>query len=261
MQWLENKVIFITGAGEGIGKTLVSRFIEEGVVGIVAFDLIEDRLTALRDTYGDRVATVCGDVRNLDDNRKAVDLAISTYGRLDVFVGNAGVRDGRKRLEDMGEHELTTGFDDVFGINVKGYMIGTAAAREELAKNKGCVVLTLSTSSFYVGSGPIYTASKHAALGLMRALAHELAPDIRVNGVAPSGTPTSFADAESLLEPGADRTPARSGGPHTNILERQTEPEDHAAAYVLLASNQSAVMTGAVINTDAGRGITLASQR
>ena len=138
-------------------------------------------------------------------------LAVSRFGKLDVFVGNAGVRDGRKCLEGMGEKELTQGFDDVFGVNVKGYMIGAAAAREELIKSQGCIVL---------------------------------APDIRVNGVAPSGTPTSFADAESLLEPDADRTLARTGGPNSNILERQTEPDDHAASYVLLASDQSAVMTG-----------------
>jgi len=261
MKWLEKKVVFITGAGEGIGKVVVKRFLDEGAAGIVAFDLVEERLDALHAAHGDRIATVCGDVRNLADNQKAVELVVSKFGKLDVFVGNAGVRDGRKRLEDMGEKELTQGFDDVFGVNVKGYMIGAAAAREELVKSKGCIVLTLSTSSYYVGSGPIYTASKHAALGLMRALAYELAPDIRVNGVAPSGTPTSFADAESLLEPGADRTPARTGGPNSNILKRQTEPEDHAASYVLLASDQSAVMTGSVINSDAGRGVSVASQR
>ena len=167
-------------------------------------------------------------------------LAVSRFGKLDVFVGNAGVRDGRKCLEGMGEKELTQGFDDVFGVNVKGYMIGAAAAREELIKSQGCIVLALSTSSFYIGSGSIYTASKHAA---------------------PSGTPTSFADAESLLEPDADRTLARTGGPNSNILERQTEPDDHAPSYVLLASDQSAVMTGSVINSDAGRGVSVASQR
>jgi NAD(P)-dependent dehydrogenase (short-subunit alcohol dehydrogenase family) len=185
MKWLENKVVFITGAGEGIGKAVVNRFLAEGAAGIVAFDLVEERLASLKAAHGDRLAIVCGDVRSLTDNQKAVELAVSRFGKLDVFVGNAGVRDGRKRLEDMGEKELTQGFDDVFGVNVKGYMIGAAAAREELIKSQGCIVLTLSTSSFYIGSGPIYTASKHTALGLMRALAHELAPDIRVNGRSP----------------------------------------------------------------------------
>ena len=260
MKWLENKVVFITGAGEGIGKAVLERFLVEGVAGIVAFDRDKERLAALHISDPERILTVRGDVRSLVDNQKAVKQAVLKFGRLDVFIGNAGVRDARMRLEKMGEKELNQGFDDVFGVNVKGYLIGAAETREELKKSKGCIVFTLSTSSFYIGSGPIYTASKHAALGLMRSLAHELAPDIRVNGVAPSGTPTSFSDAESLLEPEAGRISSRSGGPDSNILKRQTEPEDHAGAYVLLASNQAAVMTGSVINSDAGRGVTVASQ-
>ena len=259
MLWLENKVIFITGAGEGIGKAVVTRFLEEGVLGIIAFDIDEQRLSILKDNFGDRIITVCGDVRSLSDNQKAVGLAISSYGKLDVFIGNAGVRDGRKNLTNMEERELTEGFDEVFGINVKGYMLGTAAAREELVKNCGSIIFTLSTSSFYVGSGPIYTASKHAALGLMKSLAHELAPAVRVNGVAPSGTPTSFSDAASMTSFENGERFKRSGGPNSNILQRRTEAGDHAGAYVLLASDQSAVMTGSVINSDAGRGVTLPS--
>ena len=261
MLWLENKVIFITGAGEGIGKAVVARILEVGVLGIIAFDIDEQRLSILKDNFGDRIITVCGDVRSLSDNQKAVGLAISSYGKLDVFIGNAGVRDGRKNLTNMEERELTEGFDEVFGINVKGYMLGTAAAREELVKNCGSIIFTLSTSSFYVGSGPIYTASKHAALGLMKSLAHELAPAVRVNGVAPSGTPTSFSDAASMTSFEKGERFKRSGGPNSNILQRQTEAGDHAGAYVLLASDQSSVMTGSVINSDAGRGVSAPSPR
>lgn len=260
MKWLENKVVFITGAGEGIGKAVLERFLKEGVTGIVAFDKDKERLAALQTIDPERILTVWGDVRNLIDNQRAVELAVLKFGKLDVFIGNAGIRDGRKRLENMGEKELNQGFDDVFGVNVKGYLVGAVATREELKKTKGCIVFTLSTSSFYIGSGSIYTASKHAALGLMRSLAHELAPDIRVNGVAPSGTPTFFSDAESLLELEAGGTSIRSGGPDSNILQRQTEPEDHVGAYVLLASSQAAVMTGSVINSDAGRGVTVVSR-
>jgi NAD(P)-dependent dehydrogenase (short-subunit alcohol dehydrogenase family) len=95
---------------------------------------------------------------------------------------------------------------------------------------------------------------------MMRQLAYELAPDIRVNGVAPSGTATNLKTAPSL----AGKNPAeasvfgtgRGARPANNILDLTIAPEDHAAAYVLLASSQSKTMTGAVINTDAGRGVT-----
>jgi NAD(P)-dependent dehydrogenase (short-subunit alcohol dehydrogenase family) len=105
----------------------------------------------------------------------------------------------------------------------------------------------------------LYVASKHAALGMMRQLANELAPDIRVNGVAPSGTVTNLRTAPSLAgkngATGAVFGRDRSSQPGNNILDLIIAPEDHAAAYVLLASSQSKTMTGTVINTDAGRGV------
>lgn len=254
MAWLNGKIALITGAGEGIGKAVTRRFLEEGAAGIVAVDIDGDRLAALKADLGDRVVTMRGDVRSLESNREAVGQAVSAFGRLDIFVGNAGVRDARRRLDEASDTELSDGFDEVFAINVKGYLLGAMAAREELARNRGCIVYTLSTSSFYVGGGSIYIASKHAALGLTRALAHELAPDIRVNGVAPCGTPTALADASSLARPDGPTKP-RTGGPDTNLMRVQIEPKDHAAAYVLLASDQSRIMTGAVINSDGGRGV------
>lgn len=261
MGWLDDKVAVISGAGSGIGKALVQRYLEEGATGIVAFDIFEDRLAALQEDLGDRVATIQGDVRSGEDNRKAVDLAVSQFGKLDVFIGNAGIRDGKWKIEDMSYQKLNDGFDEVFGINVKGYFLGAAASRQALADTKGCMIFTLSTSSFYVGGGSIYIAAKHAALGMMKALANEFAPEVRVNGVAPAGTPTSLADAVSLSIPGETATTPRTGGPDTNLLKVQFEPEDHAGAYVLLASDYSRVMTGAVINTDAGRGLTTSRPR
>lgn len=258
MKWLENEVAVVTGAGSGIGKAVVQRFIEEGA-RVVAFDLSEDRLKALKNELGG-VAVVQGDVRSLDDNRKAVAKAVSEFGKLSVFVGNAGIHDGRRKLTGLSDEELEKGYEEVLGVNLKGYLFGAKAVLPELMKTKGNMVFTLSTSSFYVGGGPLYVASKHAALGMVRQLANELAPDIRVNGVAPSGTVTGLRVAPSLAGKkeaadgvfGAPRSP-RVG---KNLLELAIAPEDHAAAYVLLASSQSKAMTGSVINTDAGRGVT-----
>jgi len=142
----------------------------------------------------------------------------------------------------------------------QGYLLGAKAALPELRKTRGTMVFTLSTSSFYVGGGPLYVASKHGALGMMRQLANELAPEIRVNGVAPSGTATSLRTAPALAggNGAADRDAANIRGLQrsSNILGLTVTPEDHAAAYVLLASSQSRAITGSVINTDAGRGVT-----
>jgi len=258
MQWLENEVAVVTGAGSGIGKAVVHRFVEEGAK-VVAFDLSEDRLKVLKEELGE-VAVVQGDVRRLDDNRKAVATAVSEFGKLSVFVGNAGIHDGRRKLEGLSDEELENGYDEVLGVNLRGYLLGAKAALPELKKTRGRMVFTLSTSSFYVGGGVLYVASKHAALGMMRQLANELAPDIRVNGVAPSGTVTNLRTAPSLAgkNEATDSVfgSGRSPKPGNNILELVIAPEDHVAAYVLLASSQSKTMTGAVINTDAGRGVT-----
>ena len=104
----------------------MKRFLDEGAAGIVAFDMVEERLDALQAAHGDRGCDGvwrCPKPRGQSEGCR--ELAVSRFGRLDVFVGNAGVRDGRKRLEGMGEKELTQGFDDVFGVNVKGSMIGS----------------------------------------------------------------------------------------------------------------------------------------
>ncbi|MBM4261903.1 MAG: SDR family NAD(P)-dependent oxidoreductase [Deltaproteobacteria bacterium] len=263
MQWLENEVAVVTGAGSGIGKAVVKRFIEEGAQ-VVAFDLSAERLKTLKEECAE-VAIVQGDVRSVDDNRKAVATAVAQFGKLSVFVGNAGIHDGRRKLDGLSDTELANGFDEVFGVNIRGYLLGAKAALPELKKTKGRMVFTLSTSSFYVGGGVLYVASKHAALGLMRQLANELAPDIRVNGVAPSGTATNLRTAPSLM--GNNQAPAspvgagRSAGVANNILNFNIAPEDHASAYVLLASSQSKTMTGTVLHTDAGRGVMTFSGR
>src|SRR5262249_46269922 len=176
---LENEVAVVTGAGSGVGKTGVHRVVEEGAKG-VALDLLADRLKSLKQELGE-VAGAQGDVRRTHDNRKKGATASSEFGQRSVFVGNGGIHDGRRKLEGLLDEELENGFDEVFGVNIKGYLLGAKAALPELKKTKGRMVFTLSTSSFYVGGGVLYVASKHAALGMMRQLANELAPDIRVN--------------------------------------------------------------------------------
>lgn len=258
MAWLTGQVALITGAGSGIGEAVARRFVQEGA-RVVAMDLSYDRAAALERELGERVAAVPGDVRIWEDHKKAVAAALSRWGRLDVFVGNAGIHDGGRRLADLSPEEIRDGLDQIMATNVRACLFGAKAASPELRKARGNIIFTLSTSSFYVGGGgaALYVASKHAALGVMRALAHELAPEIRVNGVAPAGTPTNIGVA-SALAGAAAVTPANGAAgaaPRGNLLGISLRPEDHAGAYVLLASTQARAITGMVIGTDAGRGI------
>ena len=150
-------------------------------------------------------------------------------------------------------------FDEVFAVNVKGYLFGAKSAMPELTKTRGNMVFTASTAGFGEGGvgGPVYTASKHAVVGLIRKFASELAPHIRVNGVAPGGTLTDLRSATSLGEGQVfpDRSMAEELSKQNTPLNISIQPEDHVGAYLLLASDQSRAMTGVIINIDGGTAV------
>jgi NAD(P)-dependent dehydrogenase (short-subunit alcohol dehydrogenase family) len=171
---------------------VAERFIDEGArVGVL--ERFPDRVKSLHDDLGDALVAVRGDVTSLADNRRAIQETVKAFGKLDIFVGNAGVSDAGVRFANFPDEMLGSAFDEQFGVNVKGYILGAKAALPELLKTEGCMVFTASVASFGSGGGgTLYTASKHAVLGMIRQLASELTPQIRVNGVAPGGTKTGL---------------------------------------------------------------------
>ncbi|MDO9460505.1 MAG: 3-(cis-5,6-dihydroxycyclohexa-1,3-dien-1-yl)propanoate dehydrogenase [Alphaproteobacteria bacterium] len=258
MGQLDGQVALVTGGGSGIGAAVVARYLEEGAkVGV----LVRDQAQA--DTVSSAhqgVAVTIGDVRSLEDNEKAVAATVAAHGRLDVFVGNAGIWDFMVSLENTPREQLASMCDEIFSVNVKGYLLGARAALPELRKTKGCMIFTASTSSYFTGGGgPVYVAAKHAVLGLIRQLAHELTPDIRVNGVAPGGTLTPLTgssvagqgDMHLSAMPGIDVMIGK-----TTPLGFIAQPDNHTGHYVLLASRRDgAYTTGTVILSDGGVGI------
>ena len=187
MGWLDGQVALVTGGGSGIGRAVVERYVDEGA-RVAVIDRAPGRGEELRARFGDRVAAIAGDVSRLDDNRRAVAATVAAFGRLDIFVGNAGVLDGFVPLSEMPEEKLAAACDELFAVNVKGCILGAKAALAELDEGSGCMIFTASGAGFTsAGGGVIYTASKHAVVGIIRQLAVELGPKIRVNGVAPGG--------------------------------------------------------------------------
>ncbi|MFC8666938.1 SDR family NAD(P)-dependent oxidoreductase [Streptomyces sp. NPDC057199] len=264
MRWLDGEVALVTGGGSGIGRAVVDRYVQEGARVVVA-DLSADRLVAVRDELGDSVRTIVTDVRDIEQNKAAVALAESAFGKLDVFVANAGLGDRFIELADMAEGDIGTAYTQIFDVNVKGLVLGAKAALPALVRTKGSFVVTLSNSSFWPdGGGVLYIASKHAALGVVRQLAHEFAPVVRVNAVAPGATRTNITSPSVLgaIENGGPAPAPDNGSEGDSEVERVTplrrhaSPEDHSAAFVLVASRtQGGIMTGTVIETDAGLGI------
>ena len=183
---LAGHVALVTGAGSGIGRGVVDRFILEGA-RVVAFDRSDQALDALTEVHRDGLIAVQGDVRSAEDNARAVETTIGAFGGLDSFVGNAGVFDAALPITALGPDVLTKAAEEIFGINVLGYLVGAHAAAPALRERGGAMIFTASNASFEPGAGGgiLYTTAKHAVVGLVRQLAHELAPDVRVNGVAP----------------------------------------------------------------------------
>ncbi len=254
--WLEGKVALVTGGGSGIGRAVAERFVQKGA-GVCVLDRSAEGLATMAAEKNQSMALVQGDVRSSEDNQKAVDAAVSKFGQLDVFVGNAAIFDCFLRLMDLPSMVIDTTFDEIFGVNVKGYLLGAKAALSELVKRHGSMIFTLSNAGLYAGGGgPLYTSSKHAALGMIRQLAYELAPHVRVNGVAPGGTMTALSPALSLRQWCADRSESEKEDRirQSTPLHIVMYPRDHAAAYVLLASDQARAMTGVVIPSDGGLG-------
>lgn len=247
MGWLDAKVALVTGGGSGIGRAVVERFVEEGArVGVL--ERFPDRVERLKADLGNAVVAIHGNVTRLEDNEFAVRETVRAFGGLDIFVGNAGVLDGFVSLADFDRGRLGEAFDELFSVNVKGYVLGAKAALPELLKRDGCMIFTASIAGFMPGGGgPLYTASKHAVVGLIRQLACELAPKVRVNGVAPGGTLT---DLRGLAVLGQSERSHFATHPDP---ARLAPPKSHAGAYVFLASREnSGATTGAIIHSDGG---------
>ncbi|WP_105971094.1 SDR family NAD(P)-dependent oxidoreductase [Streptomyces geranii] len=264
MGWLAGEVALITGGGSGIGRAVALRYLAEGasvtVVGRDAGQL--EQVVSAAGELGDRVLPVPGDVRRPEDLHRAVEATVERFGRLDVLVPNAGIWDYHRSVTRLTGKELSEAFDEIFDINVKGYVLAVEAAWRELVATRGNIVMTLSNASLHTdGGGSLYTASKHACLGLLRQFAYELAPKVRVNGVAVGGMRTKLRGPESLglrertLEASFAKNEAsgEKQPPLIPLYDSSVEPEDFTGPYVLLASRaNSSTVTGAVIPADGG---------
>jgi 2,3-dihydroxy-2,3-dihydrophenylpropionate dehydrogenase len=179
---------------------------------------------------------------------------------LEVLVVNAGVHDGGAGFSLTGD-ELAAITGRVLDVNVLGYILAIQAAAPALAASGGSVILTLSDAAFLVGqqgAGIAYTAAKHAGLGILGWAAHSLAPNVRVNAIAPGGVITSLAavDADGVGRPlFTDSDTKRAAIRSRNPLETILEPDELAQMYVWLASSSARTLTGEVIRPDGGLGV------
>jgi NAD(P)-dependent dehydrogenase (short-subunit alcohol dehydrogenase family) len=256
--WLDGRRALVVGGGSGIGRAVVDAFLGEGAqVAVLERDTAKcEKLAA--EIPGTPV--VAGDATTRAANEEAVAATVSAFGGLDVLVSCVGVFDFYRGIAELDADRIDAAFDEMFAVNVKSQLHAVKAALPALRESRGSVVLTESTSAYYPGRGGVlYVSSKFAVRGLVTALAHELAPEIRVNGVAPGGT--IGTDLRGLSSLGLD---SRSLG---NAPNREAElaartplhvalsGADHAWSYVFLASERSRGITGDVVHPDGGIGV------
>lgn len=252
------RLALVLGAGSGIGRAVVEAFVGEGA-RVVAFELSAEKCAALSTTMP-TVHVVQGDACRREDVDKAAAVCTAIGLGLDVLVSCVGIFDFYKGLGEIESGKLAGGFDDIFRVNVLSGLVAIQACLPLLRAAKGVVILTSSSSGFYPGRGGVlYVSSKFAIRGCVAALAHELAPDVRVNGVAPGGV--LGTDIRGSRELGLDTMRMRADRERVADLESLAPlrlaltAQDIAQSYVFLASNDGRGITGEFLHPDGGLGI------
>jgi NAD(P)-dependent dehydrogenase (short-subunit alcohol dehydrogenase family) len=242
---LEGSVAIVTGAAGGIGSAVLRQLREAGAA-VVAEDI--DPAIEELGSEDDRVGIVQGDAGDADTARRAVELALTRFGGLDVVVNNAG-RFLLKPIVNTTDDE----WDGLMATNVRSVFVHCREALPHLVAGGGGAIVNVSSISGVVGlpAQGAYCATKGAIAQITRQLAIEHASEgVRVNAVAPAAVDTSFVD--EALAGAPDRAAARADIGASHPLGRMATPEEIARIMVFLASPQSSFMTGAVVMADGG---------
>lgn len=257
--WLDGKRALVVGAGSGIGRAVVDAYLHEGAQ-VAVLEQDPAKCAALQDRLPN-VPVTQGDATTAEANERAVTAAVTAFGGLDTLVNCVGVFDFYQGIADIPAADLAPAFHEIFSTNVLSHLLSVQAALPALRAQQGSsIILTESASSYYPGRGGVlYVASKFAVRGLVTTLAHELAPHIRVNGVAPGGTlNTDLRGLHNLAldDVRLDDTPdrARDLAARTPLHVALT-PQDHAWSFVFLASDRSRGITAGSTHSDGGFGM------
>ncbi len=242
------KQVLITGASRGIGFATAKEFLARGARVAVNGRTQQSVAAAITELGGgDHLVAAPGNIGVVDGCEAAVRAAIAGLGGLDVLVNNAGVS-----IDSTIEKSDETIWDETLDINLKGTFFCTRAALPALRENGGAIVNLASVAGLQ-GSveGAVYSASKGGVVNPTRALAIELAPDIRVNCVCPGWVDTDMLrrDYVDLADdPAAAEREAMDEAP----LKRVATPEEIAVAIAYLASHDARFITGVALPLDGG---------
>lgn len=247
---LVGKTAVITGAGSGIGKSTVLRFLEAGATCLAA-DLNEESLKALTEEYSkysDKLATMVVNVSDRVQVEAMVDKAVETFGQMDIIMNNAGIMDNLLPIAEM-EDEM---WDRLMSINLNSVMYGTRKAVRYFLDNEkqGTIINTASLSGLCAGRGGCaYTTTKFGVVGLTKNVAFMYGDaGIRCNAICPGNTQTNIGSGM--------RQPSQLGMMKATTgysgATRSGTPDEIAAAALFLASNEAIFINGETLTIDGG---------
>jgi NAD(P)-dependent dehydrogenase (short-subunit alcohol dehydrogenase family) len=247
---LENKVVFVTGGGSGMGLAAAESFCREGA-RVAVVDLTEEAgrqsAEAAKAAGGDAFFVRC-DVSKESDVRDAVAATVERWGRLDVLYNNAGIMMEEDRSVVDTEEWV---WDRTLAVNVKGIYFCCKHGIPEMVKGGGGSVINIASFVALLGCSvpqDAYTASKGAVIALTKSLAVQFGPQgVRSNAVCPGPIETPLMTEWLLSDPEAKRIRLAR-----NPSGRFGRPEDIVNAGIYLASDESTWTNGAVIVLDGG---------
>ena len=244
---VDEKVAVVTGASRGIGLATAIELARSGAAGVVITSRKAENVDAARDEMleagieADRVMAVAARADSEEDAASAMSAAVEAYGSVDILVNNAGTNPaaGPLMTVDLGA------VDKTWEVNLRGPLLWARAAyAASMGANGGSIVNVASIAG--LRPSPVtgaYNILKAGLVHMTRQLAHELAPAIRVNAVAPGVVRTRLA---GMLLQDEDATASM------HPLGRVGEPEDVARLITFLASDSASWMTGAIVPVDGG---------
>jgi NAD(P)-dependent dehydrogenase (short-subunit alcohol dehydrogenase family) len=248
---LTGKSVILTGASSGIGLAMLPVFLEADAAGLVGVFLERDaspELVQLKQKFGERLQLVSGDVREESTATRFAQIALSSFGRIDVLINNAAI----SVIKPLHEHTPEE-FDAVMDTNVKAVYWAARHVIPVMIRQRSGLILNSGSISGSVGipTQGAYAPSKGALHQMTRQMAIEYAPHgIRVNAICCGtvDTPLVQRSAEMSGDPDAYRAMLRQGHP----IGRIATPREVANFFLYMASEEASFFTGSLIMMDGG---------